>query len=310
MNKQDKPQVKIGTISLNYPWMIASGILGTSASLINRLSNCRLGAIITKSVGPEPRSGYTNPTVIAFSGDLSGTVLNAVGLSNPGVDAFASELMEIKSPKTPIIVSIFGATSEEIAIVTQKLENAPISGYEINLSCPHGGKYGLALGTSPDIVHKVISATKNETKKPVWAKLTPNVTNIVDIGLAAEEAGADAIVAVNTIQAVAVDIWTRKLILSHGIGGLSGASLRPIAQRCVVQLRRALGIPIIGVGGIQSWENVVEYLILGANAVQIGSALINKSPEKFFEELSLGFEGYLEKEGFSHIHELVGIALG
>ncbi|MFW9913978.1 MAG: dihydroorotate dehydrogenase [Candidatus Thorarchaeota archaeon] len=301
--------VSVGDISLPYPWMVASGILGTTTSLINRLSRCEVGAVVTKSIGLAPRSGYQNPTVIGFSYDLKGSLLNAVGLSNPGASEFVAEFCEGESPRVPVIASIFGENSEEIAEVVSTLENAPISGFEINLSCPHGGKYGLALGTRPKVVSQVVTTIKDSSRKPLWVKLTPNVTDIVSIGKAAEEAGADAVVAINTLQALAVDIWTRKFVLSHGEGGLSGPCLRPVALRCVKQLRKALEIPIIGVGGINRWQNVVEFLLVGASAVQIGSALHSCEPEKFFEDLSYGFNNYLAKEGFSKPSDLVGLAL-
>jgi dihydroorotate dehydrogenase (NAD+) catalytic subunit len=302
--------ILIGDISLQYPWMVASGILGTTAALINRLGNCNVGGVVTKSVGPTPRSGFSNPTVIGLPGPLEGSFLNAVGLSNPGATAFIAELASLKSPGVPIIASVFGGDALEISQVATTLDKTIISGFEVNLSCPHGGKYGMALGTLPKTVYQVIAALKDSTRKPVWAKLTPNVTDIVSIGKAAEEAGADAIVAINTLQAAAVDIWTRKLVLSHGIGGLSGPCIRPIALRCVKQLYEGLEIPIIGVGGVSTWENVVEFLLMGASAVQIGSALHQNQPEFFFAELAQSFENYLESEGISNPNELVGLAIG
>ncbi|MFQ5980244.1 MAG: dihydroorotate dehydrogenase [Candidatus Heimdallarchaeota archaeon] len=300
----------IGDISIRYPWMIAAGILGTSASLMKRLARCNIGAVITKSVGLTPRSGYSNPTVIGLPDDLNGSILNAVGLSNPGVKEFSSEIIETKYCDVPIIASIFGENASELSEVALALENTPISGFEINLSCPHSGKYGLALGTHPGTVFQVVAAIKDSTRKPVWAKLSPNVTDIVSIGKAAEEGGADAVVAINTLQAVAVDIWAKKLVLSHGVGGLSGACLRPVALRCVKQLYESLEIPVIGVGGITSWQNVVEFLLVGASAVQIGSALSNCNLESFFRSLAQGFKEYLKNEGISRPNDLVGMALG
>lgn len=290
--------------------MVAAGILGTSASLIKRSARCSIGAVITKSVGPIPRSGYSNPTVIGLPDDLNGSFLNAVGLSNPGVKEFSSEIVDIDSRDVPIIASIFGKNTIELSEVALALENTPISGFEINLSCPHGGKYGQTLGTLPGTVSHVVSAIKDTTRKPVWAKLSPNVTDIVSIGKAAEEGGADAVVATNTLQAVAVDIRTKKLVLSHGVGGLSGSCLRPVALRCVKQLYENLEIPVIGVGGIKSWQNVVEFLLVGASAVQIGSALSSCNLESFFRSLAQGFEGYLKNEGISRPSDLVGMALG
>ncbi|MFX0115761.1 MAG: dihydroorotate dehydrogenase [Candidatus Hodarchaeota archaeon] len=302
--------ISIGDIALQYPWMVASGILGTTAALINRLGHCKVGGIVTKSVGTTPRAGFSNPTVIGLPGPLEGSFLNAVGLSNPGATGFIKELTDLESPEVPIIASVFGGDALEISQVATTLDNAMISGFEVNLSCPHGGKYGMALGTLPETVYQVIAALKESTRKPVWAKLTPNVTDIVSIGKAAEEAGADAIVAINTLQAAIVDIWTRKLVLSHGIGGLSGPCIRPIALRCVKQLYENLEIPIIGVGGVSTWENVVEFLLVGASAVQIGSALHRCQPEIVFAEIAQGFENYLKNEGISNPKELVGLAIG
>ncbi|MFX0064833.1 MAG: dihydroorotate dehydrogenase [Candidatus Hermodarchaeota archaeon] len=297
-------QVEITGIIFKNPFFLASGIFGATLPMIHRVIQAGAGGIITKSTGIEPREGYNNPTVIALD---NYSMLNAVGLSNIGVSALADELKD-QQFSAPVFASIFGSSADEIASIIRVLNPRCISGFEINLSCPHGGIYGAALGSDADMVHSVISSIVDETDKPLWVKLTPNVTNIVQIARAAEDAGASALVAINTLKAMAIDIRTRCPILSNKIGGLSGAAIHPVAVRCVYDLYRNISIPIIGVGGVITWEDAVEFMLAGAQAVQVGTALNSKDPEVLFPEFCSGLQTFLKEEGFQNVRDLLGLA--
>lgn len=256
----------IAGITLDNPLMVCSGVLGISAGLFSRLEAAHAGAIVTKSISRSPNEGYDNPTV---TGVASG-VINAMGLPNPGVDAFIEEL-ERTDVTIPLIVSIYGNDEEEFAELARRL-SPYCSALELNLSCPHAGGL-LAIGQDPELVRSVVSSAKRASGVPVFAKLTPNVSDITTIGRAAQEGGADALCAINTVKAMAIDIYQEHPVLSNIGGGLSGPAIKPIGVRAVWDLAGAVDIPIIGIGGIASWEDVVEYLYAGATAVQMGTVL-------------------------------------
>jgi dihydroorotate dehydrogenase (NAD+) catalytic subunit len=180
--------------------------------------------------------------------------------------------------------------------------------FELNLSCPHAKGYGMEIGQKPENVYEVVKAVKDATDKPVIAKLTPNIDDIAKLGLAAERAGADAVSAINTLKAIAIDVYARRPILSNRVGGYSGPGVKPVALRSVYDLARALDIPVIGIGGITTWQDAVEFLLAGASALQIGTAVSLRGWE-VFREISEGIERYLEEEGFSSVREIVGLAL-
>jgi len=285
-------------LHLKNPLILASGIMGSSASALLRMARAGAGAVITKSLGLSPKQGYPNPTLIEVEGGL----LNAMGLPNPSAEAFAEDVEKVKSEDVVVIASLFGSTPEEFGAVAEKL--APHA-FELNLSCPHAKGYGADIGIDPTAVRDVVSAVKDVADVPVWAKLTPNVSSISEIGLAAQEGGADAVVAINTLKAMAIDIHSGYPILSNRFGGLSGAAIRPVGVRCVYELYEALDIPVIGVGGVGSWQDVVEYMLAGACAVQIGSA-VNEDVE-VFSHIASGLEGYLQEEG-KRLEDLVGLS--
>lgn len=291
----------MGAIKLERPTMLASGILGISLDVFARLYKEGAGALVTKSLSKEPWEGYANPTLIGVKAGY----LNAVGLSNPGAPYFAKM---ISSNKTiPIIVSLVGSVEEDFTFMIKQFENVKILGYELNLSCPHVAKVGLEVGDDPELVHKIVKAVKSHSKVPIIAKVGLGSSDYLETVRVACEAGIDAITAINTVRAMAIDVETTRPILSNKIGGLSGPAIKPIAVRCVYEISSKFDIPIIGCGGVSSWEDAIEFILAGSSAVQIGSALGDKWIG-VFPEINNGISKYMEKKGFSKIEEMVGIA--
>jgi len=298
-----KPDIstEVGSIKLERPTMLASGILGISLDVFDRLYKVGAGALVTKSLSKEPWEGYPNPTVIGVKAGY----LNAVGLSNPGAMYFAKMISSNKT--VPIIVSLVGSTPKDFTFMIKQFENVKILGYELNLSCPHVEKVGLEVGDDPELVHKIIKSVKTQFQVPVIAKVGLGSSDYLETVRVACEAGVDAITAINTVRAMAIDVQTTRPILSHKIGGLSGPAIKPIAVRCVYEISSKFDIPIIGCGGISSWEDAIEFILAGASAVQIGSVLVDKWVG-VFSEINDGISKYMEKKNFSKIKEMVGIA--
>lgn len=294
-------EVNISGLKLNSPLILASGILGVSYSTMLRLINVGIGAITTKSIGPRPRKGFKNPSIIEL---YPGTFLNSVGLGNPGIDNFISEIEEIKSHKIPLIVSVFGDSNETYLDVALKAQNAGADAIEINISCPHAEI--SSIGIDKDLTFKITKLLKKNLSIPLFVKLNPNVTNLSEIALAAEKGGADGVVAINTLTAIKIDINTKRPILSHGSGGLSGKAIHPIAVKKVYDLYKVLNIPIIGCGGIDSWEDVIEFFLAGASAVQIGTALYKGF--EIIQEINNGLRNYLNKNNLNSLNDIKGLA--
>ena len=292
----------IGTLTLERPTILASGILGISLDIFERLYRSGAGAVVTKSLSKEPWDGYVNPTIFSVKG---GGWLNAVGLANPGATEFSN--MISKSHEVPIIVSLVGSTEDDFDFMVKQFENCKISAYELNLSCPHVAKVGLEVGDDVELVKKIVKKVKSNTNVPVIAKVGLGTTNYLDTVGAACEAGADGITAINTIRAMAIDVETQKPILSNKIGGLSGTPIKPIAVRCVYEISSKFDIPIIGCGGISTWQDAVEFILAGASAVQFGSVLGEHWTEVFME-INNGIQNYMEQKGFSNIGEMIGQA--
>lgn len=281
--------------------MLASGILGISLEVFSRLYHDGAGAVVTKSLSKEPWDGYANPTIIGVKAGY----LNAVGLSNPGAPYFAK--MIAQNTKVPIIVSLVGSVEDDFVFMIKQFENVKILGYELNLSCPHVEKVGLEVGDDPNLVRKIVKSVKSNCKVPVIAKVGLGSSDYLETVRAACESGIDAITAINTVRAMGIDVETTRPLLSHKIGGLSGSPIKPIAVRCVYEISSKFDVPIIGCGGVSDWEDAVEFILAGASAVQIGSAL----GEKWigvFPEINNGISKYMQKKGFSKIKEMVGIA--
>ncbi len=289
-------EIELAGLKLRNPLVLASGILGSYASSLNRIAR-HAGAVVTKSVGLEFREGYRNPCVLNWRCGI----INAVGLASPSAKDFAKELLNFKRG-CPLIVSLYGSKPEDFA---KLVDYFPIAdAFELNLSCPHAKKLGLEVGRDPELVGEIVKIVKASTNKPVFAKLSFHM-DIVEIGKVCEEAKADGVVAINTIRGMAIDIVSRKPVLSNVSGGISGEAIKPIALKCVWDLFEELSIPIIGCGGITNWRDVVEFILAGATAVQIGSALFYS--RHIFKSLIESLESYLRIYG-EDIQSLIGQA--
>ena len=295
-------EVELFGVRFENPLILASGINDKVPEQWIRAHEEGAGGVVTKSIGVAPRKGYDNPTIV----ELPYGLINAMGLPNPGWKGFL-EMVEGYKFDFPLIVSIFGGTPEEFAFLAEKLSDVA-DAFELNLSCPHAKGYGMEIGQRPENVYEVVKAVKDATDKPVIAKLTPNTDDITKLGLAAEKAGADGVSAINTLKAIAIDVYARRPILSNKVGGYSGPGVKPVALRAVYDLARTLDIPVIGIGGITTWKDAVEFLLAGASALQIGTA-VSLRGWKVFREINEGIARYLEEEGFSSVKDIVGLAL-
>ncbi|MEG3055240.1 MAG: dihydroorotate dehydrogenase [Methanoculleus sp.] len=256
---------EIGGVQLRNHLLLAAGILGTTGASLARILRNGAGGVVTKSIGPDPKTGHPGPCLVV----VDGGVINAMGLPNPSA-AFVDELVGLQAE--PVIVSIFGGTPEEFRTVAGWFAGVA-SGLELNLSCPHAEGYGASIGSDPALVEECTRAVSS-LGVPTWAKLTPNIADIAEIGAAAERGGADAVVAINTVKAMRISTDLRRPVLGNRFGGLSGKAIFPIAVRCVYELYEACSIPIIGCGGVYTADNVIEMMMAGADAVEIGSAVI------------------------------------
>jgi dihydroorotate dehydrogenase (NAD+) catalytic subunit len=283
-------------------YWLASGVLGVTASTMLRILQSGADVVVTKSLGLEPRKGHNGPILATSHGGL----LNAVGLTNPGIDAFEEETKVLRGAKVPFVISIFADSPEDIVKVAVKAKTYRPSALELNLSCPHAEI--SQISHSPEVTSKYVKAVKDAVNLPVFAKLTPNATDYVAVGKAAEEAGADAVVAINTVRAMKIDIQQQRPVLGNLTGGLSGPPIFPIAVRCVYDLYNALSIPIIGVGGVSTWEDAVEMHLAGASAIQIGTAVMDDI--EVFSKIKKGVHTYLKEKGYKKTDEIVGAAGG
>ena len=293
----------IAGLKIANPTILASGILGYTGLSLKSVIDAGAGAIVTKSMGLKPRTGYLNPTVVQTECGL----LNAMGLPNAGINQFKEELTQLKNSKAPCIVSIYGFSSEEFGKVAETALKLGADALELNVSCPHIKKAGAEIGCDPFLLKEVVEEVKKKVDKPVFVKLTPNVTNIAEIARVVEKAGADAITAVNTFKAMAIETETGRPILANKFGGLSGPAVKPIAVRCVYDIYSSVDIPIIGCGGISSWQDAVEFMLAGASAIQIGTAVAFKGVE-VFGSISRGIEAYLKRKDFMNVKDIVGLA--
>lgn len=297
--------INLAGIQLMNPVISASGILGTTKALLRRVAENGAGAVTIKSISIQPREGHKNPTVITFEAGM----LNAVGYSNPGVEKAAKEFENLQDVGVPVIASVIGTEKEDFIKVVEGLSAREFSAVEIPLSCPHTPGFGLLAGQgTPQATSDITSAVRKITKLPLFIKLSPNIPEICTIAKAAEDAGANAITAVNSMgPGMIINIEARRPILSFQVGGVTGDALRPIAIRCVYDLYKAVKIPIIGVGGISTGRHAIEMLMAGASAVGIGTAVYYRGIgvfKKVCEEMSL----WMQENGFDTIHEIVGAA--
>jgi len=298
-------RVRIGELELKNPVIIASGTFGYGAEFSELLDLKRVGAIAVKGLTLKPREGNPPPRIVETPAGL----LNSIGLQNVGVEVFLKEYFPLLREKGVVVIAnINGESEEEYVEIAKILDEAGVDALEVNLSCPNVPRGGLTFGRDLRSVARLTELIRKEVEAPLIVKLSPNVTDIVEIARAAEEAGADAVSAVNTLLGMAVDIRRRRPALSTITGGLSGPAIKPVALRCVWQIAGEVGIPVIGIGGIMNWQDAVEFLMAGACAVQVGTAnLVN--PQATLEIVE-GIRKFMEEEGFSTVEELNRIGKG
>jgi dihydroorotate dehydrogenase (NAD+) catalytic subunit len=298
-------ETEIAGLKLKNPTILASGIMGSTGSSIKRIAmEGGAGAVVTKSVGMEPREGHKNPTVIEVEEGL----LNAVGLSNPGIEEFKVEIETAKEGKVPLIVSVFGFNVEEFGEVAKKAQEFGADAIELNLSCPNVEKAGAVYGSSPELSGNVVDKVKSSVDLPVFAKLTASTGDIVEVASACVDAGCDGITAINTLPAMKIDIHTKSPVLGNKTGGLSGPSIKPVALRCVYEISKELDIPVVGCGGITTGEDALEFLMAGAKAVEIGTA-IRLRGIGVFERVCTEIEAFMEENGYKNLEGIIGAAL-
>lgn len=293
-------KVTIAGVTLKNPVMTASGTFGSGMEYCDFVDLNRLGAVVTKGVANVPWQGNPVPRVA----ETYGGMLNAIGLQNPGVDVFAErDIPFLKKYDTAVIVNVCGKTVEDYLEVAERLGDEPIDMLEINVSCPNVKEGAIAFGQKADCLYDITSQIKKRAKQPVIMKLSPNVTDIAEMAKAAEAAGADAISMINTLTGMKIDIHKRKFVLANKTGGLSGPAIKPVAVRMVYQAAHAVKIPIIGMGGIATAEDAIEFLLAGASAVAVG-AMNFVNPYTTIEVIE-GIEAYMKQYGIEDVKELV-----
>lgn len=300
-------ETNICGVKLSNPTILASGIVGVSGSALVFASKNGAGAVVSKSIGPKEREGHSNPVLVEFEGGF----LNAVGLPNSGVENSLGEIeFAIKNAASPVIPSIFGTTAKEFGYVAERISTIKPVLIEVNLSSPTFSMPGFVA--KPFALYKeeasaVIAEVKNSTKIPVIAKLAPNVPNIKEIAKAVEDAGADAISAINTMPGMVIDIKTAKPILHNKEGGVSGPALRPIAVKCIYDIYEAVDVPIMGIGGVTYGRDAIELMMAGSTAVQIGTGIYYRGIE-IFKKVSEEIEAFLKENGYRKLADIIGIA--
>ena len=294
---------QIGSLKLRNPLMLASGIMDEDAGSMHKIFKSGAGAIVTKSIGLKQREGYPNPTVV----ELEHGILNAMGLPNPGIKEFKTEIIELKKSKIPVIGSVFSSNKKEFVELSKKMQEYGADALELNMSCPHAKGYGLEIGSDPKLVKEITSNVKKSTDIPVFVKISPNLMNIVEIAQSAEKGKADAIVAINTVKAMKIDLELKIPVLSNKIGGYSGKAIKPIGIRCVYEISKNVNIPVIGVGGVTTGEDALEYIMAGASAVQIGSGIYYRGID-IFTKINKEIETWMKNHNYTNLSKLVGVA--
>lgn len=293
--------VTIAGVELKNPVMTASGTFGSGMEYGEFVDLNRLGAVVTKGVANVPWEGNPTPRVA----EVYGGMLNAIGLQNPGIDVFMErDLPFLSKYDTKVIVNVCGKTVEDYIEVVEKLSNSSADMLEINVSCPNVKEGAIAFGQKPEALYGITEEIKKHAKQPVIMKLSPNVTDIAEMAKVAEAAGADAISLINTITGMKIDIEKRRFVLANKTGGMSGPAIKPIAVRMVYQAAHAVSIPVIGMGGIATAEDAVEFLLAGASAVSVGA--MNFVNPYATVEIVEGIESYMKRTGVSDVKELIG----
>lgn len=295
-------RVSIGSLELQNPVMTASGTFGYGREFESFVDLRRLGAIVVKGISFDPRSGNPPPRIV----ETACGMLNAIGLENVGVDRFLTEkLPYLSALGVPVIVNILGGSVEEYSRIAERLAGAPgVAAIEVNISCPNVKKGGVAFGADPKMAAAVTAAVKQSCKVPVIVKLSPNVTDVTLMARAVEEAGADGVSLINTLIGMAIDLKSRRPRLANVIGGLSGPAIKPVALRMVYQVAQVVNIPIIGIGGITSSEDAMEFMLAGASAVQVGTA--NFINPRASEDVLDGIATYVREQQLASVRDLIG----
>ena len=301
--REDLLRTEVAGIPMRTPVLAASGTFGFGEEFAEFVDLSLLGGVMVKGTTLKPRRGNEGVRIA----ETPGGMLNCIGLENPGAEVFLRDtLPRLAQYKMNVIVNISGSTVEEYGLLAEMLDVPGVAAMELNVSCPNVKEGGIIFGTDPKAASKVVEAAKRRTRKPVILKLSPNVTDIVLMARAAEEAGADAISLINTLMGMEIDIRTWKPTLGNVTGGLSGPCVKPVALRMVWQVARNVKIPVIGMGGISSWQDAAEFLLAGADAVAVGTAnFVNPCVTM---DIIRGLEGYLEEKGLGSVRELVGKA--
>ncbi|MFQ5976137.1 MAG: dihydroorotate dehydrogenase, partial [Candidatus Hydrothermarchaeales archaeon] len=294
---------KLCGMNLENPTILASGILGVVGSTMKKVAKNGAGAVVTKSIGTMAREGHKNPSVI----EIENGVLNAIGLANPGYKEFEDEVKKAKEGNVPVIGSIYGFNIRDFVEVAKGMEGYGVDALELNLSCPNVTKAGAYYGQNKDLAFEAVKAVKESVKIPVIAKLTSNVSDIVSIAKACEEAKCDAITAINTVRAMKIDINVKMPIMANKFGGLSGPCIKPIAIGSVYDIAKETDMPVIGCGGITTGEDVIEFMMAGASAVQIGTAVLHRGISDFMK-VTQEIEDFMDRNGYNNVGELVGAA--
>lgn len=294
-------KVKIAGVTFKNPVMTASGTFGSGMEYSDFVDLNRLGAVVTKGVANVPWPGNPTPRVA----EVYGGMLNAIGLQNPGIDVFVKrDIPFLKQYDTRIIVNVCGKTVDDYLEVVERLADEPVDMLEINVSCPNVKEGAIAFGQKADSLYDITSKIKKKAKQPIIMKLSPNVTDITEMAKAAEAAGSDALSMINTITGMKIDIYRKKFVLANKTGGLSGPAIKPVAVRMVYQASHAVKIPVIGMGGIASAEDAIEFILAGASAVAVG-AMNFVNPYTTVEVVE-GIEEYMRNNSVEDINELIG----
>jgi dihydroorotate dehydrogenase (NAD+) catalytic subunit len=295
-------RVRIGSLQLDNPVMTASGTFGYAREFERLMNLHRLGAVIVKGISLFPRPGNPPPRIV----ETACGMLNAIGLQNVGVDRFITEKMPYLSGlNVPVIVNILGGSIEEYREITSRLQGVPgVAGIEVNISCPNVKEGGVTFGGKPEMAAAVTKAVKEASSVPVIVKLSPNVTDIAEMARAVEEAGADAVSLINTLIGMAINLKKKRPELANVIGGLSGPAIKPVALRMVFEVSRAVSIPVIGIGGIETADDALEFMLAGATAIQVGTA--NFVNPRASEEVVEGISRYVHEEKLHSVREMIG----
>jgi len=294
--------VEIAGIKMRNPVMTASGTFGYGEEFAGYMDLGSIGAMITKGLSLKPKAGNNTPRIV----ETPGGMLNAIGLQNVGIEAFiAKKLPFLRGVNTPVIVNLYGNSLEEYGELAARIDGiSEVAGVEVNISCPNVKQGGIVFGTDPEAARQVVELVRKSTTKPLIVKLSPNVTDIVSMAKACVDAGAEALSLINTLTGMAIDLNSRRPVLANITGGLSGPAIKPVALRMVWQVAKAVKVPIIGIGGIMSATDALEFVLAGATAIQVGTA--NFLTPAASQEIALGMEQWLTENRVGSLRELVG----